>query len=263
LSDADIEKMVKWVLASAASSAPAPAPTPAAAAPAPVADEKKEAAPAAEAKPKKKKKRASHVAASHGHGKAEVLAWSTDEQVRDLMTKQDCFGCHQGTNRNGDPDPTAPWPSFKKIEERYKKNADVAALVKKVKAGEGALRFGAIPHPAYEHLPAEAVEATVRYTLDGKAAQGAPKAADLSAMGAEEWMKTRSDCFSCHQVTQKVVGPSYQDVAKKYTDKDVAMLVKKVKNGGSGVWGNVPMTAHASAPDDMIEKSVRWVLSQK
>ena len=34
------------------------------------------------------------------------------------------------------------------------------------------------------------------------------------------------------------------------------MLVKKVKNGGAGVWGNVPMTAHASAPDEMLEKSV-------
>lgn len=261
LADADIEKMVKWVLAGAPSSA-APAPT--AVPKAEVkADEKKDesAAPAEEGAPKKRKrKRAGHLKA--GHSKAETLAWATDEQLYDLMQKKDCFGCHQGTNRLGDPS-EGPWPSFKKIEDRYKKSADMAALVKKVRNNEGALKFGAIPHPRYEDLPVEAVEASVRYVLAGKAAQGAPKAADLSQMGAEEWMKTRSDCFTCHQVANKSVGPAYKDVAKKYTEKDVPMLVAKVKNGGAGVWGEVPMPAHASAPPEMLDKAVRWVLSQK
>lgn len=266
LSDADLEKMVKWVLAGAPdSAAPAAAVAVAAPATAPAAPSasqgpaEKQAVAAPGAAPKKRK-HVSHVPLSTE--KAEVLAWATDEQVRDLMQKKDCFGCHQGSNRNGDPN-EAPWPSFKKIEDKYKKGADVASLVKKVRANEGALKFGAIPHPAYEDLPAEAVEASVRYVLSGKAAQAAPKAADTSQMGAEEWMKTRSDCFSCHQVAVKVVGPAYKDVAKKYSEKDVAMLVKKVKTGGAGNWGNVPMAAHPSAPDEMLEKAVRWVLSQK
>lgn len=61
----------------------------------------------------------------------------------------------------------------------------------------------------------------------------------------------------------KVVGPAYKDVAKKYTEKDIPTLVKKVKAGGAGNWGNVPMAAHPTATDAQLEKAVRWVLSQK
>jgi len=252
---------VKWVLAGAPMTAVA-APT---AVPA-VAASAAQAKPAEEggfAKPVRKHKRAGHAAPGHGgHGAAKPLAWANDEQVRELMQAQDCFGCHAGLNSLGEA-ASAPWPNFKKIEERYRKGSDMGALVKKVRQGEGALKWGSIPHPAYEHLPAEAVQAAVEFSVSGKASQAAPKAEEAKDLAADVWMKTRSDCFSCHQVAQKVVGPSYRDVAKKYTEKDIPMLVKKVKNGGSGNWGNVPMTAHASASDEMLEKSVRWVLSQK
>lgn len=256
LADADLEKMVGWVLAGAPSSAPVAAPT---AVPA-KAEEKPEAEEPVGDKPKRKKKKAHSTAAHGGHGHKEVLAWATDEQVRDLMTKQDCFGCHNGLNSVGDP-AQKPWPSFKQIETRAK-NSDVAVLVKKVKANQGANRYGSLPHPLYDNLPNEAVEAAVRYIQSGKASV-APVAANAADMDGETWMKTRSDCFSCHQVGAKVIGPSYRDVAKKYSEKDVATLVKKVKVGGSGNWGNVPMTAHPNASDEMLEKSVRWILSQK
>lgn len=263
IAEADIEKMVKWILAGAGGSAPAAAPK-AAEPKAEVKAEVKEAAPAAEEhadnKPKRKKKKA-HAAAAHGgHGHKEALAWATDEQVRDLMTKQDCFGCHSGIN-SVDEATNKPWPSFKQIEARAK-NSDVAGLVKKVQSNSGANRYGSIPHPVYPQLPAEAVEASVRYILAGKAS-AAPVAANAADMDGQTWMKTRSDCFSCHQVAAKVVGPSYRDVAKKYAEKDVATLVKKVKAGGSGNWGNVPMTAHPNASDEMLEKAVRWILTQK
>lgn len=256
LSDADLTKMVKWVLAGAPMTAPKAVPTAvptavkAEAAPAPAADDK--------GMPHRTKKKHHPIIAEE---KGETLAWSNDAEIRDLMTKQDCFGCHNGSNALGDPE-KKPWPSFKQIEGRFHGSGDVAALVKKVKDNEGKNQWGAIPHPTYPDLPNEAIDASIRYILAGKASQ-APVAASTAEMGAEEWMKTRSDCFSCHQVTVKVVGPAYRDVAKKYTAKDIPMLVAKVKAGGSGHWGNVPMAPHTSVPDATIEKAVRWVLSQK
>ncbi|OWY41063.1 cytochrome C biogenesis protein CcsA [Xenophilus sp. AP218F] len=72
-------------------------------------------------------------------------------------------------------------------------------------------------------------------------------------------------CTACHAVDKKLVGPAYKDVAKKYAgDKGAeAKLIAKVKNGGSGVWGPVPMTPHPSIPDADLKALVKWVLSQK
>ncbi|WP_374623632.1 c-type cytochrome [Pandoraea sp.] len=70
-------------------------------------------------------------------------------------------------------------------------------------------------------------------------------------------------CMGCHAVDKKLVGPSYQDVAAKYKgDKDaVAKLVKKVKGGGSGVWGPIPMPAHPNLSDADAKILVEWVLA--
>jgi cytochrome c551/c552 len=81
---------------------------------------------------------------------------------------------------------------------------------------------------------------------------------------AESLMK-KSDCFTCHQVKRKVVGPAYVDVAKKYKGQKgaVTALVKKVKEGGSGNWGSVPMVAHPDLNDEDVKLMVQWVLSRK
>ncbi len=74
----------------------------------------------------------------------------------------------------------------------------------------------------------------------------------------------KSNCMNCHAVDKKLVGPSYQDIAKKYAgDKTAeAKLVEKVKKGGSGVWGPVPMTANSpQVKDDDIKTLVKWVLA--
>ena len=107
------------------------------------------------------------------------------------------------------------------------------------------------------------------FTIDNEvkhAARQLPSGTWTSKMGAEDWMKSRADCFTCHAVKLKNVGPAYIDVAKKYagaSDAQVKTLVQKVKLGGAGNWGTVPMAAHPSASDEMLEKAVRWVLSQK
>ena len=73
-------------------------------------------------------------------------------------------------------------------------------------------------------------------------------------------------CTTCHVVKgAKTIGPTYADVAKKYAgQKDAeAKLADKVKKGGQGVWGQVPMPPNAAVPDADIRALVKWVLSAK
>ncbi len=73
----------------------------------------------------------------------------------------------------------------------------------------------------------------------------------------------KSNCMSCHTVDKKLVGPSYQDIAKKYAgQKDaVKSLSAKVKMGGKGVWGEIPMPPNPAVKDADIEILVKWILA--
>jgi cytochrome c len=72
-----------------------------------------------------------------------------------------------------------------------------------------------------------------------------------------------SDCKTCHHPTNKIVGPSHTDVAKKYefTKANVSLLAGKIMQGGSGVWGEIPMAAHADLSKPDAEKMAMYVLS--
>ena len=84
---------------------------------------------------------------------------------------------------------------------------------------------------------------------------------------AQDAVKLAQDkaCLACHTVDKKVVGPSYKEVAAKYrADKGAeAKLIKKVREGGSGVWGQVPMPPNATVSEKEAQILVKWVLSQK
>jgi len=71
--------------------------------------------------------------------------------------------------------------------------------------------------------------------------------------------------MACHAIDKKVVGPAYKEVAAKYKgDKDAeAKLFKKVKEGGVGAWGQVPMPPNNHVKDEDLKTLVKWVLSQK
>lgn len=70
-------------------------------------------------------------------------------------------------------------------------------------------------------------------------------------------------CMGCHAVDRKLVGPSFQQIAAKYKGdaQAQAKLARKVKEGGSGVWGMIPMPAHQSMSDADIRAVVDWVLA--
>ena len=80
-----------------------------------------------------------------------------------------------------------------------------------------------------------------------------------------ELLISKSDCFACHKVQDKLLGPSYKDVANKYdnTKATIDYLVNKVKTGGSGVWGAVPMSPHPALSDDDARAMISYVLSLK
>ncbi len=83
------------------------------------------------------------------------------------------------------------------------------------------------------------------------------------AVQADEQLAMQKGCMACHKIDTKVVGPAYKDVAEKYKGQEGAVeeLVKKVKEGGSGVWGPVPMPPNAAVSEEDIETLVKWIMA--
>jgi len=114
----------------------------------------------------------------------------------------------------------------------------------------------------------QAPEATVAEQAAPEASETA--AADMvnnlpaTAAGDPVALATSKGCMACHQIAAKVVGPAYKDVAAKYKGDAGAVdaLVKKVKAGGVGTWGQIPMPPQAAVSDEDLKVLVKWVLSQ-
>ena len=81
---------------------------------------------------------------------------------------------------------------------------------------------------------------------------------------ADEALAKSKNCMVCHDIDKKLVGPAYKDVAAKYKGdaKAQAMLAEKIKAGGKGVWGQIPMPPNNVTPEE-ASKLAAWVLSQK
>lgn len=85
----------------------------------------------------------------------------------------------------------------------------------------------------------------------------------LLANGAK--LIAASDCASCHKEKEKVIGPSYADVAQKYPSNEynISMLATKIIQGGSGNWGAVPMTPHPGVTEADAREMVKYILTLK
>ena len=75
----------------------------------------------------------------------------------------------------------------------------------------------------------------------------------------------KSDCFTCHKLTEKAIGPAYADIAAKYMGNQTAIdsLPGKIIKGGAGIWGTVPMTPHPTIPQEDAKAMVTYVMSIK
>ncbi|WP_276967930.1 c-type cytochrome [Chryseobacterium sp.] len=70
-------------------------------------------------------------------------------------------------------------------------------------------------------------------------------------------------CLTCHTIDSKLIGPSYQEVAAKYSDADLDMLAQKIIDGGKGNWGEIPMTPHTGLSKENARQMVKYILSLK
>ncbi len=73
-------------------------------------------------------------------------------------------------------------------------------------------------------------------------------------------------CITCHKVDVKLTGPAYREVANKYAnagEDQIAELAKKIINGGSGVWGEIPMTPHPNVSEEDAKTMIRYILLLK
>ncbi|MEA2725254.1 MAG: cytochrome c [Gemmatimonadales bacterium] len=120
----------------------------------------------------------------------------------------------------------------------------------------------AAPTPAAAHegeaAPGEAAP------VPPAAAAPVPAAAAPAAPVAPDQLAAKYGCTGCHATDRKVIGPSFKDVANKYRGKNVeAALAEKIRKGGAGAWGEMPMPPNPQVPDPDLHALVKWILSLK
>jgi cytochrome c len=71
------------------------------------------------------------------------------------------------------------------------------------------------------------------------------------------------NCMACHAVERKLVGPSFKDIAARYSEKDIPHMAGVIQRGGSGRWGPIPMPGNASISPEEANTLARWVLEQR
>ena len=126
------------------------------------------------------------------------------------------------------------------------------------------------PSAAPAAIAATAPATTVAATAP-VAAAAAPPVAGAARLGAAldvkagEALMQKDGCAACHGIDKKIVGPAYVDVAAKYKGDAGAQakLTQKIKAGGAGVWGPIPMPPNLQVPDDEINALVSWILVLK
>ena len=104
--------------------------------------------------------------------------------------------------------------------------------------------------------------ATLAIVATGCTLLGTPAVSMAAPDGAA--LAAKYNCAACHAAANKIVGPSYKEIAAKYAGNAgaAAKLEQKVKNGGSGVWGAIPMPPN-NVPDADLKALVAWILSTK
>lgn len=87
--------------------------------------------------------------------------------------------------------------------------------------------------------------------------------ASVSAFANPQIAKA-NQCFACHSLDKKIIGPSYQDIAKRYKNDPGASIkiAERIRNGVVGVWGPTPMPAKPGISDADMNALIKWMLAQ-
>lgn len=109
----------------------------------------------------------------------------------------------------------------------------------------------------YDEIDAKQVLLEVKYFNDASKISISTNANDAPGLAA---MKT-SNCFNCHGFDNKVIGPSFNEINKKYKPNtaNISLMEKRIKNGSTGVWGKTPMPTHPELSDEQIKNMVQWI----
>lgn len=93
----------------------------------------------------------------------------------------------------------------------------------------------------------------------------APKKGAVSEITEGKNLIAKSDCLTCHKLDVKLIGPAYKDVAAKYpaNNENYNLLAKKIISGGSGTWGEVPMSPHPTISETDAKKMAKYILTVK
>jgi len=85
-----------------------------------------------------------------------------------------------------------------------------------------------------------------------------------SEVFADQALLSKNGCVTCHSVDKKLVGPAFAEISKRYKGKPDAeqYLIGKIKSGGSGVWGPIPMPANSKITDQEVSSIAKWILTK-
>ena len=93
-----------------------------------------------------------------------------------------------------------------------------------------------------------------------------PASPDTLAGGGDpiQRLLEANGCAGCHALDKKIVGPAFQDITRKYAADAgaAARLAQKIRHGGQGVWGNVPMPPNPALSDADLQQLVAWLLGK-
>jgi cytochrome c len=188
-----------------------------------------------------------------------------------LFTSMNCDGCHGGG--------ATGWVGPSLIDGRWRYGGADEEIFSSIFYGrpKGMPAYGGVVGAdgvwmIVAYLKSQAppsVVPTTSYEQSAQPAAAVPAAAAApeapSGPSTPEQMLSKYGCIACHAVDKKVVGPSLKDVAAKYQGHPEveATLAEKVRNGGSGVWGTIPMAPNPQVPDPELHTLVKWVLALK
>ena len=121
----------------------------------------------------------------------------------------------------------------------------------------GKVRNGAVYMPPFEGILSQEAIWAIRAYLDTRHEEQAAPVNEMEALAK------KSNCLSCHAVDTRGVGPAYREVARKYAkDRNAeARLLAKVKKGGSGAWGKVPMPPMDGVPEYDLKALIKWIMA--
>jgi cytochrome c len=114
----------------------------------------------------------------------------------------------------------------------------------------------------YIHLYVALVLLCIALSCNRNTNKNNESAAMNQLMSAEELLAA-NDCAACHQEKESIIGPSYTQIAERYTTNDIPLLTEKIIKGGKGNWGETPMTAHPGLSQAEAAEIINYILKIK